>query len=181
MALMWTLAPPKICLPVCLQFRLGRTVHWCVVYLCLPGVNFLSNLLELSEGVVLCGPQHTLQVIDTVGDSYCHLLTFWSSLRTLVQSGMESNGWEWGNKWMNEKEYKLKGGGRAERKREREEEGRKVERKRYGRNGREIQERHLPFTDLPDPVSKLISLEEQDEHNLVFKLSLQIGHMTNTC
>ena len=59
-------------------------------YLCLPSVNLLSNLLQLSEGVVFSCPQHTLKVIDTVGNSHSHLLTLRGCLRTLVQSGMES-------------------------------------------------------------------------------------------
>ena len=77
-------------------------MHWCVCacvcvceYLCLPGVNLLANLLELSERVVFSGPQHTLQVIDAIGDSYCHLLTLRGCLGTLVQSGMESEVCEW--------------------------------------------------------------------------------------
>ena len=60
-------------------------------YLCLPSIDLLSNLLQLSEGVVFSCPQHTLKVIDAVGNSHSHCFTLWGCLRTLVQSGMESN------------------------------------------------------------------------------------------
>ena len=61
-------------------------------YLCLPSVNLLSNLLQLSEGVVFSCPQHTLKVIDAVSNSHSHLVTFRGCLRTLVESGMEPMG-----------------------------------------------------------------------------------------
>ena len=46
--------------------------------------------------------------------------------------------------------------------------------RRRGRRkeGRERESNHLPFTNLPDSVSELITLKEQDEHYLVFHLAL---------
>ena len=60
------------------------------MYLCLPSVDLLSDLLQLSEGVVFSCPQYTLKVIDAVGNSHSHLFTLRGCLRTLVQSRMES-------------------------------------------------------------------------------------------
>ena len=55
----------------------------------LPGFNLLSDLLQLSEGVVFGGPQDTLEVVDPVTNGNGHLLSLLGCLRTLVEGGME--------------------------------------------------------------------------------------------
>ena len=110
------------------------TMH--IIYLCLPSVNLLSNLLQLSEGMVFSCPQHTLKVIDAVGNSHGHLFTLRSCLGTLVQGGMESI-----------VSSKLMAAGACI-------------------------HVYIPFTDLHNFVSELLTLKKQDECFFILQLSL---------
>ena len=40
---------------------------------------------------------------------------------------------------------------------------------------------HSPFTNLPDPVSELVALKEQDEHHFVLHHSLCVSRAVCVC
>jgi len=54
-------------------------------YLGLPDVDLLGDLCKLGDAMVFSCLQNTLQVMDTVCNGDCHLLTLSSCLWTLVE------------------------------------------------------------------------------------------------
>ena len=80
-----------VCLAECAVLSLERELLILInAHLCLPGVQILGYLRELPNRVFLSGLEHAPQILDTLSNSHCRILSLNDRVWTRVKGGSES-------------------------------------------------------------------------------------------